>query len=65
VVKKGEVVLVHDADPRANCRLSVVEDAVTGNYGLIRSVNIHISNGSNSLSISRLYPLEILCEKDS
>jgi len=65
VVKKGEVVLVHDDGPRASWRLAVIEDVVTGNDGLIRSAKIRTSTGRTSRPISRLYPLEVSCEEDS
>ena len=62
VVKKEEVVLVHDDGPRANWRLAVVIDVVTGHDRLIRSVHIHTNTGRTNHPISRLYPLEISCE---
>ena len=40
MVKKGEVVQVHDDGPRPNWRLAVMDDVVTGHDGLIRSLNI-------------------------
>ena len=55
-----EVVLVHNDTPRINWRLAVIEDVITGHDGLIRAVNIRMSNGR----ISRLYPLEISCKTD-
>ena len=64
VIKKGEVVLVHDNGPRANWRLAVIEDVVTGNDGLIRSVKIRTSTGRTNRLISRLYPFEVSCEED-
>jgi len=48
---------------KANSRLAVVEDFVTSNDRLIRSVNICTSSGRTSCSITGL--LEISCETDS
>ena len=58
-VKQGDVVLVHDDGPRANWRLAVIENLVSGNDGLIRSADIRTSTGRTNRSIACLYPLEI------
>ena len=49
-----KVVLAYDDGPRANWRLAVIEDVVTGNDGLIRSVKILAEQTAQSVDCTRL-----------
>ena len=62
IVKKGDIVLVHDDSPRAGWKLAVIEEVISGHDGHIRAVNIRTSNGRTNRPISRLYPFEITSE---
>ena len=64
-VKQGDVVLVHDDGPRANWRLAVIENLVSGNDGLIRSADIRTSTGRTNRPIARLYPLEVSTKQEA
>ena len=65
IVKKGDIVLVHDDSPRAGLKLVVIEEVVTVHDGHIRTVNIRTSNRRTNRPISRLYPLKITSETDT
>ena len=60
VIKKGDVVVVHDDCPRLQWKLAVIDDLVEGNDGLIRSAHISTANHKTSRPITRLYPLEVV-----
>ena len=68
VIKKGDVVVVHDDCPRLQWKLAVVDDLVEENDGLIRSAHISTANHKTSrpitTRITRLYPLEIVSGGD-
>ena len=59
LVKKGDVVLIHDEKPRLNWKLAVIEDLLMGNDGCVRAANVRTGNYVTSRPISKLYPLEV------
>jgi hypothetical protein len=64
-VKVGDVVLIHNDNPRIQWRMAVVESLITGADGLVRAVNIRTSNGRTNRPITKLYPLEVTATTDS
>ena len=60
IIKKGDVVVVHDDTPRLQWKLAVVDDLVKGNDGLVRSAHISTANHKTNRPITRLYPLEVV-----
>ena len=40
LIKKGDVVFIHDDKPRLNWKLAVIEELLMGNDGLVRAANI-------------------------
>ena len=58
-VKVGDVVLIHDDNPRVNWKLALVTSINRGRDGLVRSVNLRTANGRTNRSITRLHPLEV------
>ena len=64
VIKRGDVVVVHDDTPRLHWKLAVVDDLVKGNDGLIRSAHISTANHKTSRPITRLYPLEVVSSEN-
>ena len=60
VIKKGDVVVVHDSTPRLQWKLAVVDDLVKGNDGLIRLAHISTATHKTNRPITRLYPLEVV-----
>ena len=64
--KIGDVVVVHDDQPRLMWKLAVVEDLIIGNDGLVQAAHIRTANHHRtSRPIVKLYPLEISAgEKD-
>ena len=64
VIKKGDVVVVHDDTPRLHWKLAVVDDLVKGNDGLIRSAHISTANHKTNRPITRLYPLEVVSSEN-
>ena len=54
VVKKGDVVLVHDDTPRATWRMAVIQDLIVGGNGLVRAANIRTTTGITSRPITKL-----------
>ena len=59
VIKKGDVVLVHDDGPRATRKLAIVDNLTEGNDGLVRAASIGTSTGYTNRAIAKLYPLEV------
>jgi len=57
-VKVGDVVLIHNDNPRVNWKLALVTSINRGCDGLVRSVNLRTANGTNR-PITRLHPLEV------
>ena len=60
MIKKGDVVVVHDDTPRLQWKLAVVDDLVKGNDGLVHSAHISTANHKTNRPITRLYPLEVV-----
>ena len=68
-MKVGDVVVIHDDNPRVNWKLALVTSINRGRDGLVRSVNLRTANGTTNHPITRLHPLEvqakeIQCHKD-
>ena len=62
----GDVVLIHDNVPRNQWKIGVVTDLHKGKDGLVRSVSLRISSGSELLRpIEKLYPLEVSSENNA
>jgi len=59
LIRKGDVVLLHNDKPRLDWKLGVIEELLTGNNGLVRAANIQTRNYVTSRPISKLYPLEV------
>ena len=64
-IKSGAIVLVHDDTPRLTWHLTVVEDTISGQDGLIRAANIRTSTGRTNRPITKLYPLEVSTAESS
>lgn len=63
-IRVGDVVLIHNENPRINWKMAVVESLVTGNDGMVRSAIIRTKNGVTNRPVAKLYPLE-LSDKES
>lgn len=62
----GDVVLINDDVPRNQWKIGVVTDLHKGKDGLVRSVSLRISSGSELLRpIEKLYPLEVSSENNA
>ena len=59
VIKKVDIVVVHDDTPRINWKLAVIEDLIAGNDRLARAANIRTAQGRTNIPISKLCPLEV------
>jgi hypothetical protein len=59
IIKKEDVVLVHDDSPRSTWKLAVVEDLIRGGDNLVRAASIRTSTGYTNRPICKLYPLEL------
>ena len=59
VIKKGDVVVVHDDKSRLHWRLAVVEDLIEGKDGLVRAAHIRMDKLKTTRPIVKLYPLEV------
>ena len=57
--KVGDVVLIHDDNPRVNWKLALLTSIKRGRDGLVRSVNLCTANGTTNRPITRLHPLEV------
>ena len=60
----GDVVLIHNENPRINWKMAVMENLVTGNDGMVRSAIVRTKNGVTNRPVAKLYPLE-LSDKES
>ena len=58
-MKVGDVVLIHDDNPRVSWKLALVTSINRGRDGLVRSVNLRTANGTTNRPITRLHPLEV------
>ena len=62
----GDIVLIHDNVPRNQWKIGVVTDVRKGKDGLVRSVSLRISSGSELLRpIKKLYLLEVSSENNA
>jgi len=52
LVRKGDVVLIHDEKPRLNWKLAVIEALLMGNDGFARTANVCTGNYVKSRPIS-------------
>lgn len=59
VIKKGDVVIIHDDVPRMMWKIAVVNDLVIGGDGLVRAATLRTANGTTNRPITKLYPLEL------
>ena len=59
VIKKGDIVVVHDDKSRLHWRLAVVEDLIEGKDGLVRAAHIRMDKLKTTRPIVKLYPLEV------
>ena len=59
VIKRGDVIIVHDDKLRINWRLAVVEDLIEGKDGLVRAAHIRMDKLKTTHPIVKLYPLEV------
>ena len=59
VVKKEDVVLIHDEKPRKEWKLAVIENLIRSTDGEIRAADIRTANGKTNRPISKLYPLQM------
>jgi hypothetical protein len=59
VVKKEDVVLIHDEKPRKEWKLAVIENLIRSADGEIRAADIRTANGKTNRPISKLYPLQM------
>ena len=58
-ISVGDIVLVHNEEPRIQWKLAVIEKLNKGQDGLIRSADIRTSTGTTNRPIVKLYPLEV------
>ena len=63
-IRRGDVVIVHDDKPRLQWKLTVVEDLIKGNDGLICAAHIGTDNVKTTQPIVKLYPLEVTSRDD-
>ena len=59
VIKKGDIVIVHDDTARLHWKLAIVEELIKGKDGYVRAANIRMGNYRTSRPIVKLYPLEV------
>ena len=59
VIKKGDVVIIHDDVPRIMWKIAVVSDLVVGGDGVVRAAILRTANGTTNRPITKLYPLEL------
>ena len=65
VIKKGDIVVVHDDVPRLCWKLAVVEEPIKGNDGLVCAAHIRTDNCTTTRPIVKLYPLEVVSNDHS
>ena len=58
-IQEGEIVQIHDENPRILWKLAKIEKLVPGNDGLVRSVVLRTKTGVTTRPVSKLYPLEL------
>ena len=59
VIKVGDVVIVHDKQPRMQWKLALVEGLIRGGDNLVRAAHVRIGNYKTTRPIVKLYPLEV------
>lgn len=59
IIKKGDVVIIHDDKPRLQWKLAIVENLIKGNDGLVRAAHVRTENHRTTRPIIKLYPLEV------
>ena len=59
VIKVGDVVIVHDKQPRMQWKLALVEGLIRGGDNLVCAAHIQIGNYKTTHPIVKLYPLEV------
>ena len=65
VIRKGDIVVVHDDAPRLHWKLAIVEEPIKENDGLVRAARIRTSNCTTTRPIVKLYPLEVVSNDQS
>ena len=60
VIRKGDVVVVHDDIPRLHWKFAVVDELIKGNDGPIRSAYVSTAGHKTNRPITKLYPLEVV-----
>ena len=56
VIKKGDVVIIHDNTPRTMWKIAVVNHLVMGGDGLARATTLCTANGTTNRPVTKLYP---------
>ena len=59
VIRRGDVVIVHDDKPRVQWKLAVVEELIEGRDGMVRAAHIRMDKLKTTRPIVKLYPLEV------
>jgi hypothetical protein len=55
-ISAGDVVQIHDENPRSQWKLAVLEKLITGRDGFTRAAKIRTKNGVTNRAIVKLYP---------
>ena len=59
---KGDVVITSDEKNRAQLKLGVVDDLITGHDGVVCGAKLRSSKSSLECPLQYLYPLELSCD---
>ena len=59
IIRKGDVVIIHDDKLRLYWKLAIVENLIKGNDGLVRATHVKIESYTTTRPIVKLYPLEV------
>ena len=65
MIRKGDIVVVHNDALRLHWKLAIVEEPIKGNDGLVRAARIRTSNCTTTRPIVKLYPLEVVSNDQS
>ena len=65
VIRKGDIVVVHDHIPRLHWKFAVVEEPIKGNNCLVHVPCIKTNNCITTRLIMKLYPLEVVSNDQS
>ena len=65
VIRKKDIVVVHDDAPRLHWKLAIVEEPIKGNDGLVCAARIRTDNCTTTRPIVKLYPLEVMSNDQS